>query len=98
MGEEKKKIKDLETGDLDLEVGMTRRYNLGGFNNYIEISHKVNGSAETIKDYDNINKIMEVVTFKMGKAISNARIRIKNKTKEEYEDDGKVLDSREDDE
>ena len=88
-------IKDLDMPEAEVEIGVVRRYNLGGFNNWLEISHKVSGSADQLKDFKNTAHLLVDITSKIGKTIFMSRKRIKAEASEEYEDDGKVKDSEE---
>jgi len=94
MSKEKIIIAELDLPEADVEIGEIRRYNLGGFNNYIEFTAKVIGPAKEIQKNKNIDYLIGDVTRRMGDTFAKARMKIKLLTGEEYDDDGTVVDKK----
>jgi len=91
----KKDIKDLKLPEsAGVNNKVIRRYNLGGFNNWIEIEMGISGPAKEVRDnLENLEYLNAHITKRLGSVIYKCRKKIKINTGEEYDDDGKVVDS-----
>ena len=86
-----------ETIAITNKVG--RKYNLGGFNNTLEIEMSISGPANEVKNnFDNIVFMNAHITRRLGDTIMKVRKKIRLDTGEEYEADGGVVDKKDEDE
>lgn len=77
--------------NVNVEIGISRTYNLGGYSNTITISRKIIGNVNDLEKYkDDVDNIISNVEIKFGNSISLSRRQIKKLSREIFEDDGEV--------
>jgi hypothetical protein len=84
-------MEDKKLPDVNLVIRYERSYNLGGFRNSQNFSYEISGSAEEIKNIDDVKDLIDKVSIVMANTAKNLRKR----TKEVTAEDGKILDKKE---